>query len=229
MSGIFEQPPANSTARFDLLFSYQTFWEKDDNLHNWFNSSPKTYVLLRCHPGGRMLFVKLAAGQEGKALAGIGKWYAKNSPDFPLDYNFIDKDYQSLYVSEQRVAVLSRYFAGLAIIISCLGLFGLAAFTAQKRQKEIGIRKVVGASVGSVVLLLSGEFLRLVVLAGLIAFPLSWWAMHQWLNGFAYHIHLSPWQFVLAGMAVLILTLLTTGYQAIRAAVVSPTISLRAE
>ncbi len=184
---------------------------------------------MRCHPGGRSLFVKLAGGQEGKALAGIGKLYAKFSPEFPLDYSFIDKDYQSLYVSEQRIAVLSRYFAGLAVIISCLGLFGLAAFTAQKRQKEIGIRKVVGASVGSVVLLLSGEFLRLVVLAGLIAFPLSWWAMHQWLNGFAYHIHLSPWQFVLAGIAVLILTLLTTGYQAIRAAVVSPTISLRAE
>ena len=184
---------------------------------------------MRCHPGGRMLYVKLAGGQEGKALTGIGKLYAKFRPEIPLDYSFIDKDYQSLYFSEQRVAVLSRYFAGLAIIISCLGLFGLAAFTAQKRQKEIGIRKVVGASVGSVVLLLSAEFLRLVVLAGLIAFPISWWAMHQWLNGFAYHIHLSAWQFALAGIAVLILTLLTTGFQAIRAAIVRPTISLRAE
>jgi putative ABC transport system permease protein len=184
---------------------------------------------IRYYPGGRNVYARLNAANEAEALAAIRKTYAHYKPGYPFDYNFIDKNYQTLYVSEQRVAVLSRYFAGLAVIISCLGLLGLAAFTAQKRQKEIGIRKVVGASVRSVVLLLSGEFIRLVVLAGLIAFPLSWWAMSQWLDGFAYHIKLDAGYFLLAVGVALLLTLLITGYQALKAAVTSPVDALRSE
>jgi putative ABC transport system permease protein len=184
---------------------------------------------IRYHSGGWEMYAKLATGKEAMALAGIKKLYAQYKPGYPFDYNFLDKNYQNLYVSEQRIATLSRYFAGLAVLICCLGLLGLAAFTAQKRQKEIGIRKVVGASVSQVTLLLSGEFVRLVVLSGLIAFPVSWWAMEQWLNGFAYHIAMSPAYFLFAAGMVLLLTLLTTGYQAFKAAVVNPVNTLRAE
>lgn len=185
--------------------------------------------IIRCRPGGWEMYAKLATGKEGAALAAIKQVYAKYKPGYPFNYSFLDKNYQALYMSEQRVSTLSRYFAGLAVIISCLGLLGLAAFTAQKRQKEIGIRKVIGASVSNLILLLSGDFFRLVVLAALIAFPLSWWAMTQWLNGFAYHITMTPFYFLLAGGIVLMLTLLTTGYQALKTAILSPAASLRSE
>jgi ABC-type antimicrobial peptide transport system permease subunit len=134
---------------------------------------------------------------------------------------------QALYAAETRVSGLSKYFAGIAIIISCLGLFGLSAFNAQRRQKEISIRKVVGASVRDVVILLSKDSLVLILLAVLIAFPLSWWAMHRWLEGFAYRIPLSPGLFVTAGTALIIITLLTISFQSVRAAVASPANALK--
>jgi ABC-type antimicrobial peptide transport system permease subunit len=120
------------------------------------------------------------------------------------------------------VAALSTYFAGLAVIISCLGLFGLAAFTAQRRRSEIGIRKVVGATAGNIVVLLSADFLKLVLLAVLIAFPLSWWMMNQWLHGFVYRIDIGVATFLIAGSAVVLLTVLTIGFQAVKAATSPP-------
>ena len=134
-----------------------------------------------------------------------------------------------MYSSEEKVAVLSRYFATIAIIISCLGLFGLAAFTAQKRQKEIGIRKVVGASVNSITMMLSKDFLKLVLLAVVIAFPLAWLAMNQWLQGFAYRINIGAGVFLIAGGSIIFITLLTVTFQAIKAAVANPVKSLRSE
>jgi ABC-type antimicrobial peptide transport system permease subunit len=134
-----------------------------------------------------------------------------------------------LYTSENRLAILSRYFAGLAIIISCLGLFGLATFTAQRRQKEIGIRKVLGATLSNVGLILSKDFLKLVMIAVLIAFPFSWWAMHKWLQDFAYRINISWWMFVLAGLAAIVIALITVSFQAIKAAIANPVKSLRTE
>jgi ABC-type antimicrobial peptide transport system permease subunit len=128
-----------------------------------------------------------------------------------------------------RVATLAKYFSGLAILISCLGLFGLAAFTAQRRQKEIGIRKVVGASVGRIAVMLSTEFLRLVIIAIVIAFPLSWWAMSEWLQGFAYRIDIGAIVFLEAAIGVTLITVLTIGYQAIRAALANPVKTLRSE
>jgi len=124
---------------------------------------------------------------------------------------------------------LSRYFAGLAVIISGLGLFGLAAFTAQRRQKEIGIRKVVGATVGHIVVLLSADFLQLVLVAVLIAFPIAWWAMHRWVEGFAYRVHVGAAVFLVSGGAIMVVTALTISWQAIRAATANPVRSLRAE
>ena len=167
-----------------------------------------------------------------------------------FEYNFLDEDYQRLYASEIRVGILSRYFAGLAIehrrscaatlpssfvtfrfhsVISCLGLFGLAAFTAQRRKKEIGIRKVVGASVAQLVFLLSKVFLGLVLLAIGIAVPLAWLGMRQWLDQFAYRVPLTAGVFVVTGLTAIVITLLTISYQSISAAMSNPVRSLRSE
>jgi hypothetical protein len=182
---------------------------------------------IRCIPGGGTVFVKIAAGAEGATLARIAKIYQAYKPGRSFEFSFMDQSYQAMYISEQRVSLLSRYFAGLAVIISCLGLFGLATFTAQKRRKEIGIRKVIGASVGNVMVMLSKDFLKLVTLAMLIAFPLAWWGTHQWLEGFAYRASIRPVLFGVAGGSVLLITLLTIGYQSIRAAIANPAEALR--
>jgi len=180
-------------------------------------------------PVGANIVVKIRAGTEKKTIAQIQKTYASFNKGLAFDYKFLDEEYQALYTSENRVAVLSKYFAGLAILISCLGLFGLAAFTAQRRQKEIGIRKVVGASVSSVVVMLSKDFLKLVVIAALIAFPLVWWAMNDWLNDFAYHIQVSADIYLIAGLSIILITLLTISFQSIKAAIANPVKSLRTE
>ncbi|MEP6948473.1 MAG: ABC transporter permease [Ginsengibacter sp.] len=175
------------------------------------------------------ILVKIKAGAEKETLAGIENLYKKYNAGLPFDYKFIDEDYQALYSSEQRVAVLSRYFAAIAILISCLGLFGLAAFTAQRRRKEIGIRKVVGASVSNIATMLSTDFLKLVLIALLIAIPLSLWAANQWLQSFAYRINISAGIFLATGASIIIITLFTVSFQAIKAAVANPVKSLRTE
>jgi len=159
---------------------------------------------------------------RGGTRSGSHRCHREISPelqaDLPFEYNFIDKAYQALYVSEQRVAVLSRYFAGIAILISVWGCSGLAAFTTQKRQKEISIRRIIGATAGGIAVMLSRDFLKLVTLAILIAFPLSWWLYEPVAGEFRLHISVSPVLFLLAGLSVLLITLLTIGYQAIRSA-----------
>lgn len=185
--------------------------------------------LIRCVPAGNNILVKVLAGNERIAIEKIRNLYQKYNQGLPFEYTFLDQDYQAIYTSEERVTVLSRYFAGLAIIISCLGLFGLAAFTAQKRQKEIGIRKVVGASVSNITAMLSKDFLKLVLIAVLIAFPLAWWVMNEWLNGFAYRINIGAGVFLIAGASIIFITLLTISFQSIKAAIVNPVKSLRME
>lgn len=175
------------------------------------------------------ILVRLQPGNEKAALQRIQKVFAHFTNDMPFDYNFLNEDYQAQYTSETRIGILSRYFAGLAIIVSCLGLFGLASFAAQKRRKEIGIRKIVGASVRQVVILLSTDFLKLVLIAVCIAFPFSWWAMDRWLNSFAYRTPINAGIFLAAGGAILLITLLTIGFQSVRAALTNPTDSLRTE
>jgi hypothetical protein len=175
------------------------------------------------------IFVKINHNKQKETLEAIQKLYRAYNPIFPFEFTFLDEDYQKMYVSEQRVASLSNFFAGLAIIISCLGLFGLAAFTAEKRKKEIGIRKVIGASVASVVMLLSKDFLRLVLLSVLIAFPMAWWAMNQWLNSFAYRVHMTAAVFITAGFSIIGITLLTISIQSIKAALANPVGALRSE
>ena len=151
------------------------------------------------------------------------------NPGYPVEVNFVDNEFQHRFDSETRIGELAAVFATLAIIISCLGLFGLAAYTAEQRTKELGIRKVLGASVSGLAGLLSREFLQLVGLSCLIAFPLSWWAMTNWLNDYAYHTPIHWWVFAAAGLGALLIALLTVSTQAIRAALANPVNTLRSE
>jgi putative ABC transport system permease protein len=155
-------------------------------------------------------------------------WHSFNSSE-PFEYSFLDADFQKNYEAEDRLASIVGYFTAIAILISCLGLFGLASFSAEQRIKEIGVRKVLGASVTSIVALLSKDFLKLVAIAIVIASPLAWWAMHKWLLNFAYRINVSWFVFVITAFAALFIALLTISFQAIRAAVANPVKSLRTE
>jgi ABC-type antimicrobial peptide transport system permease subunit len=141
----------------------------------------------------------------------------------------MDDEFNRMYQTDQTVGKLFTFFAAIAIIISCLGLFGLAAYTAEQRTKEIGIRKVLGASVQNIVLLLSREFVRLVVIAFVIATPLAWYMMSLWLENFAYSDGISPWVFAVAGLLALIIAFVTVSWQAIKAAFMNPVKSLRSE
>jgi hypothetical protein len=175
------------------------------------------------------MFVKIEAGKESEVIGKLSKVYEAYNPGFVLNYNFLDADYQALYAAEQRVSVLSRYFAGLAILISCLGLFGLATFTAERRRKEIGIRKVLGSTEMGIVYLLTGEFTKMVLVAVVIALPISYLLTKQWLDNFAFSIDLQWWYFVGAGLAALLIAWLTVGLQAVKAARINPIQSLRDE
>ncbi|MVM35629.1 FtsX-like permease family protein [Spirosoma sp. HMF4905] len=175
------------------------------------------------------VLIKTKPGQTRQALASLERVYKQLEPQFPFTYQFVDEEYQKLYQSEQIVRQLTNLFALLTIFIACLGLLGLASFTAQQRTKEIGVRKVLGASVASVVALLAGDFLKLVVVAIILAIPLAWYAMSQWLQGFAYRIEISGWVFVLAGLLAIGVALLTIGFQSIKAALLDPVKSLRSE
>jgi putative ABC transport system permease protein len=186
-------------------------------------------AFLECFQNNNNILVKIKAGTEKETIARIDKIYKQYNEGLSFDYKFLDDDYQALYSSEQRVAVLSKYFAAIAILISSLGLFGLAAFTAQRRQKEIGIRKVVGASVSNIATMLSTDFLKLVLVAFLIAIPLSWWAVNQWLQSFAYRINISAGIFLVTGASIILITLLTISFQTIKAAIANPVNSLRTE
>lgn len=175
------------------------------------------------------MMVRIKADQQQQTITAIQHLYETYNPGFPFAFNFLDEAYQKQYDTETTIATLSKYFAGLAIIISCLGLFGLAAFTAQKRQKEIGVRKVIGASVADITGMLSKDFLRLVLISLLIAFPVAWSLMNNWLQGFAYRIHISAAVFLFAGISVVLITLITISYQSIKAAIANPVKSLRTE
>jgi ABC-type antimicrobial peptide transport system permease subunit len=163
------------------------------------------------------------------AVAQIESVLKKDNPGYPFEYSFVSDDFNALFRSEALIGQLSRLFAALAIIISCLGLFGLSAYMAERRVKEIGIRKVLGASVAGLTGLLSKEFLQLVGLSVLIAFPLAWWGMDRWLQQFAYRIGIEWWIFAAAGLAALVIALMTVSIQSVRAAMMNPVRSLRSE
>lgn len=173
--------------------------------------------------------VKITGGQSQQALKLIESTWQKINAGHPFEYQFLDDHFNDVYRADIQVSSIVAVLAGLAIIISCLGLFGLASYSAERRIKEVGIRKVLGASVQGIVTLLSRQFIVLVLIANLIAWPVAYFAMHTWLNDYAYHVALSWWVFIMAGVAALLIALITVSYQAIRAAVANPVKSLRSE
>jgi ABC-type antimicrobial peptide transport system permease subunit len=181
------------------------------------------------HNHTNTIMVRIHAGSEKEAITALQKKYESYNPGFIFEYKFLDQNYEAQYEAEKRVSSLSQYFAGLAILISCLGLFGLASFTAERRRKEIGIRKVLGSSQLSIVYLLSGEFTRMVLISMIIALPLSYLMLSYWLTNFAFQIDLRAWYFIGAGLLALVIAWLTVGTQAIRAAKANPVHSLRSE
>jgi putative ABC transport system permease protein len=186
-------------------------------------------LLIRLAPENLVeIMVKISRDKQKETINRLQKYYERFNPGFIFDFKFLDADYQALYVSEKQVAVLSRYFAGMAIIISCLGLFGLAAFTAERRFKEIGIRKTLGSSNFNIIYLLSRDFTMMVLLSNIIALPISFLITRRWLNTFEYRIQLQLWYFLAAGFVVLFITWITVGIQASKAARINPIQSLRA-
>jgi putative ABC transport system permease protein len=200
-----------------------------------FNFKPVTFavdpliVLHNWSRGNEYVVVKTEPGSTEKAIGEMKKQFGAVYPAYPFTYGFVDQDLNRLYVSEQQMGRLFNVFSVLAIFISCLGLFGLSAYTTRRRIKEIGIRKVLGAGIPRIVTLLAREFLLPVVLATLIAFPLAGWIMDKWLHAFVYRISLEWWFFAFAGMLALLIALGTVGFQALQAARANPVRSLRSE
>jgi putative ABC transport system permease protein len=189
-----------------------------------FHSSSKTYDL-----GITNIVAKIKPGDLTHTIEQLqSKWKGFVSAE-PFDYNFLDTAFDAQYRSEQRLGSIFSIFATLSIFIACLGLFGLSAFMAEKRKKEIGVRKVLGASVQSVVALLSGDFLKLTLIAAILAFPVSWYFMNKWLEDFAYRINIGWTIFLIAGLSTFLITLVTISFQAIKAALANPVKSLRTE
>jgi ABC-type antimicrobial peptide transport system permease subunit len=155
--------------------------------------------------------------------------FKKYNPQYPFEYYFTDEGYNNKFRSQQQQGKLGLLFSALTIFISCLGLFGLASYMAESRKKEIGIRKVLGASVMRIASLMAGDFIRLVLVAVLIATPIAWYAMHVWLDGFNYRVDIGLWIFIASGLLAVVIALATIGYQAIAAALANPVKSLRSE
>ena len=168
------------------------------------------------------VMARLEAGREKETIDRLTTFYQSYNPGFTFDFQFMDEEYRKMYAAEQRVSSLSKYFAGFAILISCLGLFGLAAFTAERRTKEIGIRKALGSSSFNILLLISSDFTKMVLIAIGIALPFSYWIIQNWLEKFAFRIDLKIWFFALAGFLALLVAWLTVGSQAIKAATLNP-------
>ena len=173
--------------------------------------------------------VKLEGNDVQSGIANIEKVWKEFIPHRPFEYEFLSMQYKNLYEAEQKQGQLFIIFAGLAILIACLGLFGLATFNAMQRVKEIGIRKVLGASVPSILTLLSKEIMVLIVLANLIAWPIAWYFTSQWLNTFAYHIDMNVLAYLLAGFVAVLIALITVSSQTIKAAMSNPANTLRYE
>ena len=182
------------------------------------NASDYNYMIVHAKPGNINTLLQI-----------IQNTWRNLNPTEPFEYSFLEEDFQKNYEAENHLSAIVGYFTAIAILISCLGLFGLATFSAEQRTKEIGVRKVLGASVTSIVALLSKDFLKLVAVAILIASPIAWWAMHRWLQNFAYRVNISWLVFAITTLAALLIALFTISFQAIRAAIANPVKSLRTE
>ncbi|MBD3291138.1 FtsX-like permease family protein, partial [candidate division KSB1 bacterium] len=175
------------------------------------------------------LAVKFRSGKEQHILNFLEDVWSEVLPERSFNYNFLSNTYDQLYQSEEKIGQMVTIFSVLAILISCLGLFGLASFTVQRKTKEIGVRKVLGATVSGILFSLSRQYAKLVLIASLISFPLSWYLLEKWLQNYAYRIEIGWWNYILAGSIALIVALFAVSFQAIKAAVANPVDSLRYE
>jgi putative ABC transport system permease protein len=222
-----EYPGGNNT-RFNVIGVVKNF--NVQSLQNaitpfaLFHPSSKTYGW-----GSSSIVARIKGGNISNAINQFEESWKLFSTSEPFDYSFLDEAFDAQYRSEQRLGSIFSIFAALSIFIACLGLFGLSAFIAEKRTKEIGVRKVLGASVPNVVVLLSKDFLKLTLLASILAFPVAWYFMNKWLEDFAYRITISWWIFIIAACAALVVALLTISFNAIKAAITNPVKSLRTE
>src|SRR5204863_6877556 len=173
--------------------------------------------------------VKVKTADIKNLVPSITSVWKKFAPAQPIRYTFLDESFANMYADVQRMGSIFTSFAILAIIIACLGLFALSAFMAEQRNKEIGIRKVLGASVSGITTMLSKDFVKLVIISIVIASPIAWWAMTKWLQDFAYRIPMSWWMFAIAGLVAIIIALITISFQSIKAALMNPVKSLRSE
>jgi ABC-type antimicrobial peptide transport system permease subunit len=202
---------------------------KDYNFSSLYNKIGPLVISDNDDPLKIDFFVKIAPGSISKAMDAIAETWKKLIPDAPFEYQFMNQAFDNLYKSDLKISKLVLLFSCISIIISSLGLFGLVAFVAEQRRKEIGIRKVLGATVMSLTKMLSTDFIKLVFIACLIAFPLSWWTLNKWLESFAYRIHITWWIFLASGAIAILTALITVSFQAIKAAVANPVNSLRSE
>jgi putative ABC transport system permease protein len=200
---------------------------KDFNQKSLYN--PVAPLIIRYSPNNNGFQLKLDPKNIPGTIAGIEKTWKADFPDLPFSYTFLDQDFDSQYAADQKRGKIFTSFSILTILITCLGLLGLIAFTTQQRQKEISIRKIMGAGIGQIVPLLTTNFVLLVGFSCLVAFPVAWLFMHNWLNVFTYHIGLTPLPFILSALTVLLITMLTVMFHTVKAAVANPSKSLRTE
>jgi putative ABC transport system permease protein len=175
------------------------------------------------------MFIKILPGDISVTLNNLKRVWDQRVTHRPFEYHFLDEDYEALYKTEQRTAEIFTTFSALAILLACLGLFALAAFAITRRTKEIGIRKVLGASAPGIMRMLSQDFLKLILIAAVITFPIAWLAMHKWLMDFAYRVNIGWWVFVVAAMAAMLIALIAISFHSIKAAIANPVKSLRTE
>jgi ABC-type antimicrobial peptide transport system permease subunit len=186
-------------------------------------------LVLRYTNRGGFVVIRASPADIQNIIVSLQGVFQDVYPNFPFSYGFVDQDLSKLYVAEQQMGKLFNVFSVVSIIVSCLGLFGLATFATQKRLKEIGVRRVLGASAAGIVAMLAKDFVKLVAVALLVAFPVAWWAMNRWLDSYVYRIDVSWWMFALAGVMALLIAFLTISYQSVKAALTNPVESLRSE
>jgi putative ABC transport system permease protein len=226
--GQYIQYPGGNDQKFRVVGVVKDF--NVESLHNaiipfaLFHTSSKTYDM-----GSSFIVARVDPGETNNIINKLESKWRSFVPATPFDYSFLDEEFNALYQSDKRMGSVFGVFTMLSIFVACLGLFGLATHTAERRTKEIGIRKVLGASVQGIARLLSKDFVKLVFIAAIIAFPVAWWAMNKWLEDFAYRINISWEAFVVSGLAVLLVALVTVSFKAIRAAIANPVKSLRTE
>jgi putative ABC transport system permease protein len=220
--------PGNDDHRFKVIGVVKDFnVQSAHNIVNpiaLFHASSKNYTA-----GTSYIVATIQGGNIANILRSFKDKWQTFAPATPFESYFLDRDFEVLYNADQRMGTVFGIFTLLSILVASLGLFGLAAYTAERRTKEIGVRKVLGASVQGIVLMLSGEYIRLVVIAAVIAFPIAWWGMNKWLENFAYRITITWWVFAAAALSATIIALATVSFQAINAALANPVRSLRTE